>query len=292
MNLSMADMNDSNMFVTLFVGVLDLISGKLDYCNAGHGAPILIGKEISWLDVVANLPVGVCSDFKYQGQEVVLPSGCTLFIYTDGLTEAKNSEYTEFGEEHMIQTLEKIRGNGLPPAKLLEYMASEVNKFVKTAEQSDDLTMLAFCCKRTDGSKSNEKIVLKNNLEEIPRLNEFVGRFAKKAGFDDADVWDLKLALEETTVNVINYAYPSGLVNEIVVEACFDETEIRFEVIDSGKAFDPTAVADADVCLNVDEREIGGLGIFLVRRIMDEVRYARSNDRNYLTLIKRKKSRI
>ena len=292
MNLSMADMNDSNMFVTLFVGVLDLISGKLDYCNAGHGAPVLIGKEISRLDVVPNLPVGVYSDFKYQGQEAVLPADGTLFIYTDGLTEAKNSEYAEFGEERMIQALEKIKGKDLPPAKLLGYMAGEVNKFVKTAAQSDDLTMLAFCCKRANDSKNGEKIVLKNNLEEIPRLNEFVGRFAKKAGFDDADVWNLKLALEETAVNVIDYAYPSGSVNEIIVEACFDETEIRFEVIDSGKAFDPTAVADADVNQNVDEREIGGLGIFLVRRIMDEVSYARSDDRNHLTLIKRKKSKI
>ncbi len=291
MNLSMADMNDSNMFVTLFVGVLDLISGKLDYCNAGHGAPILIGKEISRLDVVPNLPVGVYSDFKYQGQEAVLPADSTLFIYTDGLTEAKNSEYAEFGEERMIQALEKIKGKDLPPAELLEYMVGEVNKFVKTAAQSDDLTMLAFCCKRANDSKNGEKIVLKNNLEEIPRLNEFVGRFAKKAGFDDADVWNLKLALEETAVNVIDYAYPSGSVNEIIVEACFDETEIRFEVIDSGKAFDPTAVADADVSQNADEREIGGLGIFLVRRIMDEVSYARSDDRNHLTLIKRKKSK-
>ena len=292
MNLSMADMNDSNMFVTLFVGVLDLISGKLDYCNAGHGAPILIEKEIFRLDVVPNLPVGVYSDFKYQGQEALLPADGTLFIYTDGLTEAKNSEYAEFGEERMIQALEKIKGKDLPPVKLLEYMVGEVNKFVKTAEQSDDLTMLAFCRKRTEGSGNSEKIVLKNNLEEIPRLNEFVMCFAKKAGFDDADVWDLKLALEETTVNVIDYAYPSGSENEIVVEACFDETEIRFEVIDSGTAFDPTSVADADVCLNVDEREIGGLGIFLVRRIMDEVSYARSDDRNHLTLIKRKKSKI
>ena len=292
MNLSMSDMNDSNMFVTLFVGVLDLISGKLDYCNAGHGAPVLIGKEVSRLDVVPNLPLGVYPDFKYQGQEAVLPPDCTLFVYTDGLTEAKNMEYAEFGEENMIRTLEKIKGNGLLPAELLEYMVGEVNRFVKTAPQSDDLTMLAFCCKRTGCSENGEKIVLKNNLEEIPRLNGFVVHFAEKAGFDDAEVLDLKLALEEATANVIDYAYPSGTVAEIVVEACFDEAEIRFEIIDSGKAFDPTAVADADVSLDVDEREIGGLGIFLMRRIMDEVRYVRSDDRNHLTLIKRKKSKI
>lgn len=288
MNSSMTAMDGSNMFVTLFVGVLDLASGKLNYCNAGHDAPILIGGDITKIHVTPNIPIGVMADFKYQGEEIQLPPSSTVFLYTDGLTEAKDALHEEFGDGRMLDALKRIR-NEMPdpaPTELLEQMSLEVNRFVKTAEQSDDLTMLALSFKCKSPGKAHGRIVLQNRIEEIPRLNGFIGDFMNEASIAPSEAMEIRLALEEVVANVINYGYPKGQPGEIAVAVSADEKKICLMVSDSGIPFDPTTVPDADITGGVDNREIGGLGIFLARHIMDDILYERKDGKNELTLIK------
>ena len=138
MNMNICEGNDNCMFVTLFVGVLDLSSGRLRYCNAGHDAPYL-GNEL--LTCVPNLPVGVATDLKFSEQEAMIAPGKILFLYTDGLTEAENSSRNLFGMERIDEVIATFEGS---PQELIETMTAAVHQFVGDTEQSDDLTMLAF----------------------------------------------------------------------------------------------------------------------------------------------------
>jgi sigma-B regulation protein RsbU (phosphoserine phosphatase) len=145
LNQAQSEGNDTNMFVTLFVGVLDLKTGKLCYCNAGHDAPLLLGREVKLLPCECNLPIGVIADFKFEQQEVTLERPSTIFLFTDGLNEAENIDHAQFGDERIKNIAESLITSGqLEPMQVIRHMTDAVHTFVGTAEQSDDLTMLAI----------------------------------------------------------------------------------------------------------------------------------------------------
>ena len=142
-NVGCCQNNQTNMFVTLFIGVLDLSTGHLNYCNAGHDAPFILSKAcVTAIAVIPNLPVGVFDNFTYSMQETQIVSQSTLFLYTDGLTEAMDEHHKQFGMER-VETLLNTCLN-LEPMALIERVTDDVHGFVKGAEQSDDLTMLAI----------------------------------------------------------------------------------------------------------------------------------------------------
>jgi sigma-B regulation protein RsbU (phosphoserine phosphatase) len=138
MNKAISDSNDNNMFVTLFVGVLDLQTGHLRYCNAAHNPPYIQGMV---LPVDSNLPVGVMPDWNFTAQETEMTSGSMLFLYTDGLTEAENIRHEQFGKQRVTDVVAAFEGS---PQKMVETMTDAVHQFVGDTEQSDDLTMLAI----------------------------------------------------------------------------------------------------------------------------------------------------
>lgn len=142
MNVNICDGNENCMFVTLFVGVLDLSTGHLRYCNAGHDAPFI---NDSLLPCDSNLPIGVAAELKYTEQETTIPRGTTLFLYTDGLTEAENACQEHFGMKRITDVITGFEGS---PQELIEAMVTAVHQYVGETEQSDDLTMLAFKLKR------------------------------------------------------------------------------------------------------------------------------------------------
>ena len=149
MNEAISDSNDNNMFVTLFVGVLDLQTGSLSYCNAAHNAPYMIsgerrvesGEFSAAIPVNPNLPVGVMADFNFEEQHTEMPPDSILFLYTDGLTEAENARHELFGDQRMTEVVTTFEGT---PQELIETMTDAVRQFVGDTEQSDDLTMLAI----------------------------------------------------------------------------------------------------------------------------------------------------
>ena len=275
MNNTLADQNEQNMFVTLFVGVLDLESGMLEYCNAGHNAPVLGNRMI---DVLPNLPIGVLSGFEYTKQCIQMHYGETLFLYTDGLTEAENGVHEQYGEQRMLDILSAsaIRR----PREIVEAMTADVKAFVGDAPQSDDLTMLAI-------RYQQPAILMRNDIQQIPTLAEWVEWLQLPAELS----MSINLALEEAVVNVMEYAYPGRNDGKVFVEYVKvneeDGQRLVFTISDSGVPFDPTKRADADITLPAEDRPIGGLGIFLVKQLMDEVRYERCEEKNILTLVKK-----
>ena len=145
LNEAMTEMNESCMFVTLFVGALDLSTGRLHYCNAGHCPPLLIGNELTLLPVDTNIPVGFLAEWQYTSQQITLPPQTSIFLYTDGLTEARNAEKEMFGKQRMNDVIRKAIEEGkTAPEQTIRMMAEAKNRFVNGNEQSDDLTMLAI----------------------------------------------------------------------------------------------------------------------------------------------------
>ena len=145
MNKTIAEMNKRYMFVTLFVGVLDLHTGHLHYCNAGHDAPLLVGQGISELPCDSNIPVGFRPQWQYTLQEAQIFPGTTIFLFTDGLTEAMNAVKEQFQMARVNDVAVQALAHGeQQPRQLIALMTDAVSQFVGDAEQSDDLTMMAI----------------------------------------------------------------------------------------------------------------------------------------------------
>lgn len=286
-NNAMSEMNENSMFVTLFIGVLDLHTGNLTYSNAGHCAPVLLGEKPTPVEMDANIPVGIMADWQFTSQSVTLKPGQTLFIYTDGLTEAENATHKQFGEERMMEVLAK---SGTAPRPLIENIIQEVHSFVGQAEQSDDLTMLAVQFTKPRVSEPthiiSNSIILHNDVQEVPVMTDFVEKTAEQANLDPSVTMSLTLAIEEAVANIMKYAYPEGEVGPIEINATINDGSLSFTIKDSGTPFDPTQVKKADITLSAEEREIGGLGIHLIRNIMDTVEYHHTTNQNILTLTK------
>jgi sigma-B regulation protein RsbU (phosphoserine phosphatase) len=284
-NDSMTENNDSNMFVTLFVGILDLPTGRLRYANAGHNAPLLIdsaGKQIGLLPIDPNLPAGVMTGWKFTSQEAMIDPGTTIFLYTDGLTEAEDKQHNLFGEDRMLAIAEPMH-----PQQLIENMSEAVKQFVGDAVPSDDLTMLAIRYTKPQlVNHLQRSLTLANYIEQVPQLEEFVDGVCETVGFDMSTTMSLNLALEEAVVNVMNYAYPAGTKGSVNITAEANDRRLKFTISDYGMPFDPTAKSEVDTTLSAEERPIGGLGIHLVRQIMDSINYERTDGKNVLTLRK------
>ncbi len=297
LNNSVAESNEANMFVTMYIGVIDLETGTMTFCNAGHNPPILLYPDgnCEFQKVQPNLPVGAVEGIEYEDQTIDLPYGTALLLYTDGMNEAENTKHEQFGNERLIQHVKQ--SCHYTSQETVKHLQQQVTLFAGDAEQSDDLTLL---CIRLDGSsletketgkkeilrKMNDKTLqIKNKIEELKRLPSFLHDIQGELSLPDSLTDSLNLVLEEAMVNVIQYAYPVGEAGDVSLAAHWNAgtQTLTFTLKDSGKPFDPTAVPDVDTTLSLEERPIGGLGIFLIRQIMDKVEY--SYDKGYNILI-------
>ena len=281
-NSNLCEMNENTMFVTFFCGVFDLKTGRMVYCNAGHNAPMVLREDIQMLAVEANLPMGVLEDFTFKEQEIYLQYDDAIFLYTDGLTEAENIQHELFGEERAQEVLHRRRGS----YEHLKAMLKAVGEFVGEAPQSDDLTMLFLHYLGHQDPGKDKHLILHNDIQQIPQLAEFVETIAREKSLEQSLAMSLNLALEEAVTNVILYAYPEGSDGLVEIEAILKEKRLDFIISDSGVAFDPTQKPDTDITLGVQERRIGGLGILMVKTIMDKVEYRRENGKNILSMTK------
>ena len=277
--------NDANMFVTFFSGVLDLKSGKLRFCNAGHDRPLVVGDTVEELKAVSNLPLGVFDTTEFDEQECLLHSGTGIVLYTDGLTEAKDTQRQQF----TLSRVKEVVSNCLDVSaeQLVSALENEVGNFTKGAPQSDDMTLLTIRYMREDeGVALREKITLTTDVKDVERLGVFIKSVCERISADAKTAARLRLGLEEIVVNVMSYAYPEDQDGYVDIEACSDGKELTLTVSDGGIEFDPTAVAAPDTDLAAEDRDQGGLGILLARSMMDYVGYERAGDKNVLTLKK------
>lgn len=274
-NRAICDGNEASYFATMFVGILDLRTGRLDYCNAGHEAPLVAGRQ---LPIRPNLPVGALEEWVYEGQQMQLQSGDMLFLFTDGITEAKNHAGELLGRRHVLQLAsEHINATA---QQMVELMVEEVHRHAADAEQSDDITLLVIRWKEKDVKRKG--LTLRASMDEIDRLKPYIEDVTQQVGIDVRESKRLRLAVEEAVANVINY----GEATTITLQARVEDDQLELSIADDGKPFDPTAGSSTDLSLPPDQRPPGGMGIILLERMTEGLSYQRSDGKNVLTLMK------
>ncbi len=282
-NDNICEHNRADMFVTVWLGILEISTGKIIAANAGHDDPAIYRKGGSF-EILKNkhgLVVGAMSGIKYKDFEIQLNKGDKLFLYTDGLPEATDKNEKMFTLEGMINALNQHKEKA--PLQILDGINEAVNAFVGDAPQFDDLTMM---CLELKGESAVKTLTVDATTENLSAVNEFIDGFLEANDCPMKAQMQIDLAVEEIYVNIANYAYGEGTGKaEISVDNNGGEITITFK--DSGVPYNPLEKADPDIMLSADEREVGGLGIFLTKKNMDTVTYEYADGQNVLTMTKK-----
>ena len=286
-NDTLVDTSREDVFVTVFYGVYDLRDGSLVYSNGGHNPPVLVSPgRAEMLPLTGGVALAMFDGLSYNEDRVSVPPGGKLFLYTDGVTESVSTREDEFGDERMKENLLASGHRG--PGDTIEEMLRAVEGFAGTAPQFDDIAMLVLGRGTPEDTIIVRRFSLRNDRAEIPRLAQEIESLAEAGGIGPGVVGRLQLALEEAITNIIDYGLPVGGLYEIDVHATVEDGLVEVSVEDDGVAYNPVAdtpVFDPDQ--SMEERRIGGVGVHLVRTLMDEVDYLRVGDRNRLTVRKR-----
>ena len=281
--------NREDMFVTVWLGVLDLKSGKLTAANAGHEYPILKKADGSFelIKDPHGFVVGGLPGMDYEEYEWQLEPGSKLFVYTDGVPEANVTRSALFGTDRL---LEALRGAGdKTPLEIIESVDQAVRAYVGDAPQFDDLTML---CVHYIGKTAEEppvrELLTRADIKQLQAVTDWADEGLADSGCPDKARNQLHIAIDEIFSNIAYYAYEGEDGPVCVRFELRDEPRAAvLSFADGGKPFDPLSKEDPDIELPAEERADGGLGIFLVKKLMDEVRYEYRDGQNILTIEKR-----
>ena len=285
MNRVLSKNNPSFMFVTAFIGRLNVPTGELLYCNAAHCKPIKVrGVEVRELEVVPNIPLGFDAKFRFAEQGVLLGEGDSIVLYTDGITEARNEKRRMLGFVPWSKII--VRVNRLEDERMSgfgERLLAEVKMFIGKAEQTDDITLMTI---RKTCTVKPLMLWVENRMERWPELRAALHDYGLCAGMELRAQKKIEVAIEEAVANIVKYSQAEWM--ELGVRVLVDEKIRGLEVTlrDNGIAFDPTKQAEVDIEQAMADRQIGGLGIALLRKIADEVHYSRTNEINELTILK------
>ena len=270
--------NSEEMFITAFEGVLNLKTGELRYVNAGHEIPFLCrkGGMFEPYKVRAGFVLAGMQGIRYRAGSIQLEPGDKVFQYSDGIPEAINSEKAPYGMKRLESVLAK--NSEKAPSELLPLVKADVDAFVGDADQFDDITML---CIEFKGSGRKAEISLTPDAESVKTVAEFLDTTLEAWEIPMKVVSKLQIVADEIYSNIVRYSQAKNAK----VTAVQNGTVLSLRFEDDGKPYDPTTAAEPDITASAEEREIGGLGIFVVRNMMDSMDYRYKDGHNVLTLL-------
>ncbi len=287
-NRLLCDGNDAGLFVTAWIGILDLESGLLKYANAGHNPPLIkkAGGQFEYLRSRPGFVLAGMDTTRYRQSEMVLNPGDRIFLYTDGVTEATDSSQQLYGEDRLESLLNRCQAD--TAEEMLADLKNDIDSFVCEAPQFDDITMLMLDFKKRKAGEGMTERLFPADDSALNDVLAFAEEELEKAECPPKAMMQLTVAIEEVFVNVAHYAYPDE-EGQVSFGIAFDSESrsITFRIADKGIAFNPLEKPDPDITLSAEEREIGGLGIFICKKTMDEIGYARENGENILTMTKK-----
>jgi sigma-B regulation protein RsbU (phosphoserine phosphatase) len=282
-NELLCENNAERMFVTVWFGILDLRTGMLTAANAGHEYPILKAPEGSF-EIFRDkhgFVLGGMNGMKHKEYKVRLDPGAKLFVYTDGVAEAMNADRELFGLNRTLEALNAAMDE--PPEGILRSVDDAVARFVGDAEKFDDLTML---CIEFRGNNMKE-LTVDAKLESLRQVKDFVNGELEALDCPSETKLEFQIVIDELFGNIARYAYPEEAGSATVrFETEQTPRAVVLTFLDSGIPFDPLQKEAPDTSLKARERKIGGLGIFMVRELMDEVRYEYKQGQNVLRVRK------
>lgn len=276
----------ANMFVTMLCGVLDTRSGRLSLSSGGHTPPVLVprGGPPRLLIQCAGTVLGVSGAIEFERVELRLEPGDSLLLYTDGVTEAQDPEELLFGEERLLSAVGTA--DAADARELVQAVQRAVLGFARGAPPADDVAILVL--RRLPEPEVPRVVRLRSDLAEVPRADQWLKALCRELHVSPEAGHDFELALEEVLVNVVRHGYREG-AGEIEVRAQAAGEVLRLEVRDRAPRYNPLEQAPPPLDAELDERSAGGLGIHLVRELMDRVEYAYEEGENRLVLERRRK---
>ena len=281
-NNELCENNSKDMFVTAWLGVADLETGELRFACAGHNPPLIRDGSGSWtfLKRKGGFVLGGMPDMQYRLFELHLEPGSMLFLYTDGITEAIDRDQKEFGDERLRHVLDSLQD---PDCRCVcAAVTQAVERFAADEPQFDDMTMLAFLYSGEDTGAIMKKMTLEPQSAQAARLADFVDEILGDGNVPAAVTARVAVAADEVFSNICRY---SG-AREVAVSCAVTDRTVRLEFRDDGAPYDPTVPRDVDVVSGADTRKPGGLGIFLVQNIMDNLSYSYADGQNVLKMEK------
>ena len=285
-NKKICETNKEGFFVTMLAGIIDIKTGELNIINCGHNLPLIKRHNgaYEYLGLNSNIVLGVFEDAEFEIYNTVMKSGDILYTYTDGVTEAINIDDEIYGEEKLYECLNNIKDT--KPSNIAQKVKDSIKKYTDSVPQSDDITMLIF---KYNG-ESNEVINNMKTFKQIVTQENYKAFYSwlhdalKEWKINDDLTNKLDMCAEEIFANVAFYAYPNG---QGLIEVSLNkyDNNIILEFKDEGIAYNPLEKPDPDITLPPEERPIGGLGIYMVKKLSDEISYKREDDNNILRLI-------
>ena len=283
-NESLSRDNGANMFVTAWVGEIDLVTGTVTYVNAGHNPPIFIaeqpgedGRRTHYLHTKPGLVLGVMPGIKYRSETLQLKPGDALYLYTDGITEQPDASNELFGEDRLETDLASMIAGGTPlfdgaRSRLLGAILACVRAHGLGVEQADDCTQLII---RFNGPRRTK--VFQPTQAGVAAASDFLDEVVTMPSL----LPKLHIVMDEICSNIVKHSGAKGF--EVDLEQ--EDKGVKLTFVDDGEAYDPLSHTDPDTTLSAAERPIGGLGIMMVKKMSDSVAYERVGDRNRFTVV-------
>ncbi len=282
-NDQLCENNEAEMFVTVWLGILEISTGKLTCANAGHEYPVMkrVNGDYELIKDKHGFVLAGMEGTRYKEYDLWLKPGDRLFLYTDGVAEATNAHNELYGTDRMLDALN--RNKDVNCEVLLHLMKEDIEVFVGEAPQFDDITMLSIelVPQNVLGMK---KLKISPTLESIQQVSAFVESELISAGIPMKVMIQMNIAVDEIFSNIVRYSNAS----EATVFVDIKEDSIILRFTDNGFPYDPTRNPNPDINLSAEERNIGGLGIFMVKKSVDTMEYEYNNNLNTLTLTKRR----
>ena len=281
-NKKICETNKEGFFVTMLAGIADIKTGELNIINCGHNLPLIKRQNgnYEYMELSSNIALGVFDNAEFEIYNTVLNPGDTIYTYTDGVTEATNIDNEMFGEQKLRECLNNI--GDAEPIEIAQRIKDSIQGYTDSAPQSDDITMLIF---KYNGVRENMKTFRQLVTQEnYKTFYTWLHDACKEWNVNDDLTNKLDMCAEEIFANVAFYAYPEkqGIIDVTLNKT---DTNIIFEFKDEGIEYNPLEKPDPDITLPPEERPIGGLGIYMVKNLSDEIYYKRENGTNILTLV-------
>ena len=286
-NEELCGVNKAATFATLFIGILNIKTGLLVYTNAGHKPPFIRQGEgsLGMLDSLHGPVLGTVRGLVYREDKTVLSKNDMLLTYTDGVSEARDAANNLFSDRRLAEFMSSCDFESVE--EMVHAVVSEVKRFENEADQFDDMTVLAVQFLRTPEETAGPKLELTvpNRLSENARVKKHFDTFAEDYGIPQKVRLKMNVVFDELLTNIISYAYQDNKEHDIKIKVELSADRLKVSMVDGGIPFNPLGVETPDMALPLEERKIGGLGIHLVRNMMDKVSYRRRIDKNVITVV-------